>query len=98
MKTAAIVQRLPSARKIWLNISWLGLTVGFVLALIGLSGSAGFLRAADADGARHRVEGPTPDRSDIDGWIAAARRAYPRSADRCRSALARRSAVPKWRI
>ena len=36
----ALGRQIPSARKIWLNIHlWLGLTAGFVLALIGLTGS-----------------------------------------------------------
>ena len=78
MKTAA-VQLLPSARKIWLNIHlWLGLTFGFVLALIGLSGSLlvfyGPLMQMELG---YKVEGPTPAHFDIDGWIAAAHRAYP---------------------
>src|SRR5260370_31393975 len=37
---ANLAHRLPSARKIWLNLHlWLGLTAGFALALIGLTGS-----------------------------------------------------------
>jgi len=37
---AAFYRRLPSARKVWLNVHlWLGLTAGRVLAMIGLTGS-----------------------------------------------------------
>src|SRR5437763_15897224 len=36
----AFARRLPSARKIWLDLHlWLGLTAGLALSLIGLSGS-----------------------------------------------------------
>jgi uncharacterized iron-regulated membrane protein len=80
MKTAsAIVQLLPSARKIWLNIHlWLGLTIGFVLALIGLSGSLlVFYKPLMQMELGYRVEGPTPAHFDIDGWIAAAHRTFP---------------------
>jgi uncharacterized iron-regulated membrane protein len=76
---AAIVQMLPSARKIWLNIHlWLGLTAGLVLALIGLTGSLlvfyGPLMQMELG---YRVEGAPPVHADIDGWIAAAHRTYP---------------------
>ena len=80
MKTApAIVQILPSARKIWLNIHlWLRLTAGLVLALIGLTGSLlalyGPLMQMELG---YRVEGSPPAHADIDGWIAAAHRTYP---------------------
>jgi uncharacterized iron-regulated membrane protein len=80
MKIAAVIfQRLPSARKIWLNIHlWLGLTAGFVLALIGLTGSLlvlnGPLQQMELG---YRVEGPPTVRADIDAWIAAAQRSYP---------------------
>lgn len=76
---ANLFQRLPSARKIWLNIHlWLGLTAGFVLALIGLTGSLlvfyGPLLQMELG---YKVEGSPPAHDDIDGWIAAARRSYP---------------------
>lgn len=80
MKPAAAIARfLPSARKIWLNIHlWLGLTAGFVLALLGLTGSIlifyGPLMQMELG---YRVDGPPPIRADIDAWIAAAHRAYP---------------------
>ena len=37
---SAFAHRLPSARKLWLNVHpWLGLTAGFVLSLIWLTGA-----------------------------------------------------------
>jgi uncharacterized iron-regulated membrane protein len=76
---AAIFQRLPSARKIWLNIHlWLGLTAGLVLALIGLTGSIlVFYRPLLLMELGYRVEGRPPVRADVDAWIAAAHRSYP---------------------
>jgi hypothetical protein len=50
---ASFYHRLPSARKIWLNLHlWLGLTAGFVLALIGLTGSVLVFYAYDGGGPR----------------------------------------------
>ena len=50
----ALKHRLPSARKIWLNIHlYLGLTAGFALALTGLTGSLlVFKRSNVKDGGR----------------------------------------------
>jgi uncharacterized iron-regulated membrane protein len=81
MNTAAatFVQRLPSARKIWLNIHlWLGLTVGFVLALLGLAGALlvfyGPLMQMELG---YWVDGPPPVHAAVDDWIAGAHRSYP---------------------
>jgi uncharacterized iron-regulated membrane protein len=71
---------LPSARKIWLNVHlWLGLTAGFALALIGLTGS---LIVVDGPLLRMQVgdifdaSGSLPSHLAIDDWIANAKRTY----------------------
>ncbi len=76
----ALRHRLPSARKIWLQTHlWLGLTAGFLLALIGLTGSVlvlndQLLRIEVGD--IFDVAGPIPAQPAVDQWIANARRAY----------------------
>ena len=82
MKTVvtALGHRVPSARKIWLQIHlWLGLTAGLVLALIGLTGSALVLNNQLLKievGDIFDVAGPIPSHPDVDQWIANAHRAY----------------------
>ena len=77
---SALKSRLPSARKVWLNIHlWLGLTAGFVLALIGLTGSLLVINGPILEmqfGNIFNVEGPVSENADIDEWIANARRSY----------------------
>jgi uncharacterized iron-regulated membrane protein len=77
---SALKHRLPSARKLWLNIHlYLGLTAGFALALTGLTGSllvvSGPLLKMQV-GNIFDVEGQPPSNADVDEWIANARRAY----------------------
>jgi uncharacterized iron-regulated membrane protein len=77
----AVANRLPSARKIWLNLHlWLGLTAGFVLALIGLTGAfLVFYAPMLTTELGHRlfdVDGPPPHHAAVDEWIAGARRSY----------------------
>jgi uncharacterized iron-regulated membrane protein len=72
---------LPSARKLWLNLHlWLGLTAGFALALIGLSGAfLVFLNPMmTTEFGRHlfEVDGPPPRHAAVNEWIAGAKRAY----------------------
>src|SRR6266851_1325322 len=72
---------LPSARKIWLNLHlWLGLTAGFVLSLIGLSGALlvfyGQILTMEAGHRLFDVDGPTPVHLAIDEWIASAHQSY----------------------
>ena len=76
----SIRHRLPSARKLWLNIHlYLGLTAGFVLALIGLTGSlltlSGPLQRIEI-GDIFSFEGPPPRHANVDDWIANAYRTY----------------------
>src|SRR4051812_25862922 len=80
-KAAAFVRRLPSARKVWLNVHlWLGLTAGFVLSLTGLSGSFlvfyGPALGMEVGSHLFDVKASPPVRSDVDQWIANARLAY----------------------
>jgi uncharacterized iron-regulated membrane protein len=77
---ANLTHRLPSARKIWLNIHlYLGLTAGFALALTGLSGSllvlSGPLLKMEV-GNIFDIDGPPPSSANVDEWIANARRTY----------------------
>jgi uncharacterized iron-regulated membrane protein len=71
----------PSARKLWLNVHlWLGMTAGFVLSLIGLSGAflVFFTPALEMElGSRlFKVAAPPPVHVEVDEWIAGAQRAY----------------------
>jgi uncharacterized iron-regulated membrane protein len=72
--------RLPSARKIWLNIHlWFGLTAGFALAVLGLTGSLLVINGPILKmqfGEIFDVEGPPPQVFNVDAWIANARRSY----------------------
>jgi uncharacterized iron-regulated membrane protein len=77
----ALAHRLPSARKLWLNLHlWLGLTAGFLLSLIGLTGAfLVFSTPMLTMEFGHRlfdVDGPPPRHAAVDEWIAGARRAY----------------------
>jgi len=77
----AFARRLPSARKIWLDLHlWLGLTAGFVLSLTGLSGSFlvlyGPALAMEVGHHLFDVDGPPPHRAAVDQWIANADRSY----------------------
>lgn len=79
--SAGFYRRLPSARKIWLNLHlWLGLTGGLVLALIGVTGSMLVfttpLLRMELGQNLFALDQPAPAKPDIDGWIANARRAY----------------------
>jgi uncharacterized iron-regulated membrane protein len=73
--------RLPSARTIWLNVHlWLGLTAGFLLALIGLTGAIlaffGPILKAELGNQFFRVDAPPPLHAAVDEWIAGAQRTY----------------------
>jgi uncharacterized iron-regulated membrane protein len=77
---AGFTRRLPSGRKLWLNVHlWLGLTAGFVLALIGLTGAlltlSGPLSRLQT-GDIFSFDGASPLHADVDQWIANAQRAY----------------------
>jgi uncharacterized iron-regulated membrane protein len=76
----AFRHRVPSARKIWLQVHlWLGLSAGLVLALIGLTGSVLVLNdqlLTIEVGHIFDVAGPIPPHPAVDQWIANAHRAY----------------------
>jgi uncharacterized iron-regulated membrane protein len=82
MTTAAtFYHRLPSARKVWLNVHlWLGLTAGLVLAIIGLTGSllvfSGPMLKMELGQARFAADGPPVSSPAVDQWIANAMRSY----------------------
>ena len=80
MIVSVLKHRLPSARKIWLNIHlWLGLTAGFALAVIGLTGSLLVIQGPILKmqfGDIFDVEGPPAQVLNVDEWIANARRSY----------------------
>jgi uncharacterized iron-regulated membrane protein len=74
-------RRLPSARKIWLNLHlWIGLTAGLVLAMIGLTGSLLVFSAPmlkmELGRSYFAPDGPPILSPAIDEWIANARRSY----------------------
>jgi uncharacterized iron-regulated membrane protein len=78
---AKFYDRLPSARKLWLNLHlWLGLTVGLVLAMIGLTGSllvfSGPMLKMELGHSRLAVNGSPVLSRDVDQWIANVRRSY----------------------
>jgi uncharacterized iron-regulated membrane protein len=73
--------RLPSARKIWLNLHlWIGLSVGLVLAMIGLTGSllvfSDSMLKAELGRSHFAADGPPVLAPAIDQWIANVRRSY----------------------
>ena len=75
------MRRFPSARKIWLNVHlWLGLTAGFGLSLIGLTGSVlvfyGPMLTMEAGRDLFDVDGLPPRHAAVDEWIAGAYRSY----------------------
>jgi uncharacterized iron-regulated membrane protein len=83
MNTAAAIYyfRLPSARKILLNLHlWLGLTAGFVLSLIGLTGSflVFYAPILTTELGHHLfdVDGPPPLHAAVDEWVESAHRSY----------------------
>lgn len=73
--------RLPSARKVWLNLHlWLGLTVGLVLGMIGLTGSllvfSEPMLKMEFGRSHFAVDGPPVLSPAVDQWIANVRRSY----------------------
>jgi len=82
MTTAASLHhRLPSARKIWLNVHlWIGLTAGLVLAMIGLTGSllvfSEPMLKMELGRSHFAVDGPPVSSPSIDQWIANVRQSY----------------------
>jgi uncharacterized iron-regulated membrane protein len=77
----SIYHRLPSARKIWLNLHlWIGLTAGLVLAMIGLTGSllvfSDPMLKMELGRSHFAVVGPPVSSPAIDQWIANVRRSY----------------------
>jgi uncharacterized iron-regulated membrane protein len=78
---ASFYHRLPSARKIWLNLHlWLGLTAGLVLAMIGLTGSllvfSEPMLMMELGPSYFAPDGPPVLSPAIDEWIANVRRSY----------------------
>ena len=74
-------RRLPSARKVWLNLHlWLGLTAGVALALIGLTGSLLVFSVPmlkiELGSSRFAVDGPQVLSPAVDEWIANAKRTF----------------------
>jgi uncharacterized iron-regulated membrane protein len=77
---ATIGRHIPSARTVWLNVHlWLGLTAGFALAVVGLTGAVLVLNTPLL-----RIEvgdifddgGSPPAHPAVDEWIAKAHQAY----------------------
>jgi uncharacterized iron-regulated membrane protein len=78
---AAFYRRLPSARKVWLNLHlWLGLTAGLVLALIGLTGSllvfSEPMLEMELGRSHFAVDGPPVLSPAVDEWVANVKRSY----------------------
>ena len=73
--------RVPSARKIWLNLHlWLGLTAGLLLAMIGLTGSllvfSEPILKMELGHSHFAVDGPPVSSPAVDQWIANVWRSY----------------------
>ena len=78
---ASFYHRLPSARKIWLNLHlWIGLTAGLLLAMIGLTGSllvfSEPILKMELGRSHFTVDGPPVSSPAVDQWIANVRRSY----------------------
>jgi uncharacterized iron-regulated membrane protein len=78
---SAFYQRLPSARRLWLNVhQWLGLTAGVALALIGLTGSLLVfsvpLLKMELGSSYFAGDGPPVLSPAVDEWIANAKRTF----------------------
>lgn len=80
-RAASFYHRLPSARKIWLNLHlWIGLTAGLVLAMIGLTGSllvfSEPMLKMELGRSHFAVDGPPVSSPAVDQWIANVLRFY----------------------
>lgn len=78
---AGFYHRLPSARKIWLNLHlWIGLTAGLVLAMIGLTGSllvfSEPMLKMELGRSHFAVDGPPVLSPAVDEWVANVKRSY----------------------